>query len=80
MLSVIKENITLTATSQVDGKDVEGYSATINSESPEDINISSWQIDKSLYKANRVQCRADQAEFEDYAYAEQDKLLLSKSE
>lgn len=80
MLSTIKKNITLNATSQVDGKDVEGYSATINSESPEDINISSWQIDKKLYKANRLQCRADQAEFEDYAYTEQDKLLLSQTE
>lgn len=80
MLSTIKKNITLQGTSQIDGKDVEGYSATINSDNPEDINISSWQINKSLYKANRVQCRADQAEFEDFAYTEQDKMLLESEE
>lgn len=75
MLTTIKKNITLTATCKIDGKDVAGYSATINSENPEDMNLSDWPISKALYKANRVQCRKDQAEFEDAAYALQDQMI-----
>lgn len=78
MLTTIKKNITLTATCKIDGEDVAGYSATINSENPEDINLSDWPISKALYKANRVQCRKDQAEFEDTAYALQDQMITEK--
>lgn len=75
MLTTIKKNITLTATCKIDGKDVAGYSATINSENPEDMNLSDWQINKTLYKSNRIQCRKDQAEFEDAAYTLQDQMI-----
>lgn len=79
MLSTIKKNITLTATSTIDGKAVAGYSAIINSENPEDINLSDYQIDKTLYKANRVQSRKDLAAFEDAAYELQDQLIAEAS-
>ncbi len=83
MLKNMKKNITLTASSIVTittgdtTKDVvaESYSATINSDNPNDINISSWQENKAVYKANRTQCRQDSAEFEDAAYAIQDELI-----
>lgn len=83
MLKNMKKNITLTASSIVTittgdtTKDVvaESYSATINSDNPNDINISSWQENKAVYKANRTQCRQDSAEFEDAAYAIQDALI-----
>lgn len=79
MLTTIKKNITLSATCKIDGKDVAGYSATINSENPEDMNLSDWQINKTLYKANRIQCRKDQAEFEDAAYTLQDQMISEVS-
>ena len=75
MLTTIKKNITLKATCTIDGQEVAGYSAIINSENPEDMNLSDWPISKALYKANRVQCRKDQAEFEDAAYALQDQMI-----
>ena len=80
MLSTLKKNITLKAICTIDGQDVAGYSATINSENPEDINFSDWPISKALYKANRVQCRKDQAEFEDAAYVLQDQMISEASD
>ncbi len=78
MLSTIKKNITITATSQIAGKNVEGYSATINSDKPEDVNFSQYQTDKEAYKQNRVQCRKDNADFEDIVYAIQDQMIAEK--
>lgn len=74
MLNTTK-SITLKGNSIIDGVIVEGYQAVINSANPNDMTISSWQQDKALYKANRVQCRADSAEFEETAYALQDEML-----
>lgn len=77
MLNITK-SITLKGTSTIDGVVVEGYQAVINSANPNEMNISSWQQNKPLYKENRAQCRADKAEFEDAAYALQDELLAEK--
>lgn len=73
-----KKSITLTGNSVIDGVVVAGYQAVINSDDPNDMNISSWQQDKAMYKANRAQCRQDEAEFEDTAYALQDELIAEK--
>lgn len=78
MLSEIKKNIILTSASTIDGVAAENYQATINSDNPEDMNLSSWQADKALYKANRVQCRKDAAAFEDAAYNLQDAMIAEK--
>lgn len=71
----IKKSITLNNIIKIDGVQVKGQSAVINSDKPEDINFSSWDIDKSLVKEHRIEVRTKMAEFEDLAYAEQDKLL-----
>lgn len=73
-----KKSVTVTGGSYIDGVQAEGYSATINSDNPEDITLSSWQTDKALYKANRAQCRKDSNEFEDIAYALQDEMISEK--
>ena len=44
----IKKKITLTGESLMDGKQAEGYQATIDSENPDDMVLSSWQTDKAL--------------------------------
>lgn len=75
----MKKSITLTGESMINGVQAEGYSATINSNDPEDMTLSSWQTDKALYKANRSQCRQDAAEFEDAAYALQDEIIAEKA-
>lgn len=69
------ENITITGKSVIDEVEVCGYQATISTDNPEDIQFSSWKIDKDLYKSNRAQCRKDEAEFEDYAYTKQDEMI-----
>lgn len=74
----MNKSITLNGTSTIDGAVAEGYQAIINSDNPEDITFSSWQQDKALYKANRVQCRKDAEEFEEASYAIQDEMLSQK--
>ncbi len=78
MLADYKKEVTITANSTINGEKAEGYQAKIDSNNPEDIKISSWQQDKKLYKTNREQCRKDAAEFEDAAYAVQDKMIAEK--
>lgn len=71
----IKEKITITGKSMIDGVETCGYQAQIDSSNPADIQLTDWQVNKELYKANRAECRADQAAFEDYAYTIQDEML-----
>lgn len=74
MLKTTKK-ITINGKSIIDNVDVCGYQAQIDESDPTNMSLSDWQINKQLYKANRVDCRADLAEFEDYAYTIQDKLI-----
>ena len=75
MFKVLQKNITITGTSIIDGVEVEGYQATINSDKPEDIAFSYWPKNASMKKEKRVQCREDRATFEDMAYQIQDEML-----
>lgn len=70
-----KQKITITGESVIDGVNVAGFSASIDSTDPNNVTFSTWQNDKQAYKENRVAVRADQAEFEDFVYAKQDELL-----
>lgn len=74
----VERSITLTGESIIDGVQAEGYSAKISSENPDGITFSNWQANKTLYKANRTQCRQDAADFEDAAYAVQDEMIAEK--
>ena len=67
--------ITIEGKSVIDGVAVAGFNAVIDSTNPEQMTLSSYQINKAAYKANRVAARADEAEFEDYAYEVQDAML-----
>lgn len=71
----LKKKITINGKSIIDGVEVCGYQAQIDSANPEDIVLTDWQVNKEMYKANRSECRADQADFEDYAYSVQDELI-----
>lgn len=74
------ESITITGRSVVGEKEVCGFQAVIRKSDPKNMQLSTWKSDKELYKENRVQCRADEAEFEDYAYAKQDELIAQMEE
>lgn len=73
-----EKKITLTGQSMIDGTIAEGYQAVIDSTDPSNMNMTSWQANKALYKANREQCRHDEYEFEEAAYALQDALIAEK--
>lgn len=75
MAMTMKKEITLTGESRIDGVVAETYRAVINSDNPSDMTLTSIQRDKALYKANRTTCRADNAEFEEAAYALQDQMI-----
>lgn len=57
----------------------EGYDASIDSDDPENLIISSWQQDKSAYKINRVQCRKDREAFEEMVYELQNAMIAEKN-
>lgn len=70
-----KEKITITGESTFDDGSDAGFTASIDSQNPEDMTISMYQNNKAIYKANRVQVRTDQAAFEEIAYAKQEELI-----
>lgn len=67
--------ITIEGKSVIDGVAVAGFAASIDSTNPAQMTLSSYQINKELYKKNRVAVRADEAAFEDYVYEVQDAML-----
>lgn len=79
MLTVEKK-ITLTGGSHIGGAIAENYKAEIDSGAPENMTLTSYQVDKATYKANRETCRADRAAFEDAAYTLQEEMMTEKNE
>ena len=75
MLQIVEKRTTIEGKSVINNIVAENYSASINSNNPEDISFSTYQVDKEVYKANRAQCRKDRAEFEDMAYTLQDQMI-----
>ena len=58
----------------VDGKEIAGFRAMFNTDAPEEMSLLPYQIDKPACKEHREIVRADQVDFEDYAYSIQDKF------
>ena len=69
----VRKTITLNNEIKVDDVVVKGQQATIDS-SAKTITFSDWINNMELYKANRVAIRQKEAEFEDMAFEEQEKL------
>lgn len=74
----MKQEISFTGESKFDGVVAARYTAKISSDDPNDITISNYQVDKSLYKEKRKDCNQDRADFEDIVYAEQDKMIAEQ--
>ena len=74
MLTTAKKEITLTGKSMVGEKDVELYTARIDSENPDDMDITAYRKDKILYRDNLEECQTDRNNFEKLAYEEQKKV------
>lgn len=76
----MRKTINLAGESIIDGVIVEGYNASIDSNNLENVQFGSWINDPVMYKANRIEARADQAAFEDAVYAIQDELIANAAE
>lgn len=76
----IKDSITRTGYTEINGVKVLQHTCTINTDNPEQMSFNSVKLNKDLYKANRDICRADIAEFEDGAYELQEQYLAQKEE
>lgn len=80
MALITTKTITLNGESRIGDIIAESYQATFDSSMPENMGITKWQQDAQVYKANRVRCREDYAEFEELAYALQDELIAALKE
>lgn len=74
----MKREISFTGESKFDGIVAARYTAKIRSDDPNDITMSNYQVNKSLYKENRKVCNQDKMEFEDMIYAEQDRMITEQ--
>lgn len=72
------KNIVRTNRILVDGQIVKTQQYTINSETPDSLNPTSYFVGvegEKLYKENRAAIRALENSFEDEVFAEQDQLI-----
>lgn len=76
MLKLTK-SVSLTGVSMVEDKEVFRFSARIESANPSNMNLSYVVVNKPLHEANLAICRADQKEFEDYAYAMKNDMIAA---
>ena len=67
------KRLTIVAESILDGVKIASYGAILDLDTM-DLSLTNRQIDKEACKLNKEIVRADQAEFEDYAYMVQDQL------
>lgn len=67
------KRLTIVAETILDDAKIASYGAVLNLENME-LSLTSRYLDKEACKVNREIVRADQAEFEDYAYLIQDRL------
>lgn len=78
----LKGSSVVTVTDEETTRDVviKNFTATIDSSNPGNMTISEYfngNEGKELYKDHRTECRADEAEFEDMAYAFQDEMIAA---
>lgn len=70
---MLSKKIIITGNTVVDEVEIASYSAVLNTNDM-DLSLISRYVDKEACKIHKDIVRADQAEFEDYAYYLQDML------
>ena len=76
----INKNITLSGASTIDGVQVAWLSASISTDGGNGANVNKTITNQELYNANKVQVRADIAEFEQEVYKIEDELTAKDLE
>lgn len=75
MFNKTSERIVIEGDSVLDGMLAARFYATIDLADPKKITLNTRHINVELCKERRDEVRADEVEFEDYAYALHDKVL-----
>lgn len=73
MLNMTK-TVTITGSSQIDNVIAETFSATIDSNNPENMSLSSYIQNTKTYRENQTQCDKDWGEFCQAAFDAQDEM------
>jgi len=71
----LNKSISLIGNSKFGETTVKVFDAKINENDPENLTMNSYITNYELYKTNRTQALADQAEFEDAVYLIQEEML-----
>lgn len=74
------KSITLSGTSVIDGIQVAYMSATVATDGGNGANVNKIITNQEVYNANKVQVRADIAEFEQEVYKIEDGMLAKTLE
>ena len=72
---IINKNIILNGTSDFDGITAQTYQANIDSKFPENMQLSNWIGDYTLYKTHRTECANERTQFEDAAFELQEQMI-----
>lgn len=75
----ITETIRREGYTVIEGKNVVFHSVDVNSKNPEQFNMHDSILDHEMYKANKVECRQNIADFEDAAYALVEEMIAKKA-
>lgn len=78
MLSKVQKT-TIEGKSVIDGVVVSQFIASINSDDPNQMTLSTVHLNKPAYKEHREAVRADEVEFEEYAFSVQNAMLAENS-
>lgn len=70
----INKNITLNATSEIEGQVVVYMSGSIGTDGNTNANINKSIANQELYNSNKTSVRADMKQFEDEVYKVEDEL------
>ncbi len=70
----VKQSITLTGQSEIDGQIVVYFNATINNENTGNSTVTQNIQNEELYKGNKVQVRKDIAMFQEKIYEIEDEF------
>lgn len=71
----VKQSITLTGQSEIDGQIVVYFNATINNENTGNSTVTQNIQNEELYKINKTQVRKDIASFQEKIYEIEDDIL-----
>lgn len=68
------KTVSITGNSQIEGVIAETFSATIDSNNPDSMSISSYIQNSKTYRENQTQCDKDWGDFCKAVFEEQDKM------